>query len=86
MVRALDYGFTHFTVVLLGCLDGDGNVFVVDEHAARKWLPDRHAAGVKAMLAARASSGRLRRFVAGTDVFSRQSDGSTVAGSIRGLV
>jgi phage terminase large subunit len=78
---ALDYGFTHFTVVLLGCLDGDGNVFVVDEHAARKWLPDRHAAAVKAMLARRGQAAdRLRRFVAGVDVFSRQSDGSTVAG------
>ena len=30
---ALDYGFAHYTVVLLRCTDGDGNVFVVDEHA-----------------------------------------------------
>ena len=42
---ALDYGFAHYTVVLLGCTDGDGNVFVVDEHAERLWLPQRHAAG-----------------------------------------
>ena len=77
---ALDYGFTHYTVALLGCLDGDGNLFVVDEHAARKWLPDRHAAAVKAMLARHGQAvDRLRRFVAGADVFSRQSDGSTVA-------
>jgi hypothetical protein len=77
---SLDYGFTHYTVVLLGCLDGDGNLFVVDEHAARKWLPDRHAAAVKAMLARHGLAvDRLRRFVAGTDVFSKQSDGSTVA-------
>jgi len=77
---ALDYGFTHYTVVLLGCLDGGGNLFVVDEHAARKWLPDRHAAAVKAMLARHGQAvDRLRRFVAGADVFSRQSDGSTVA-------
>ena len=77
---ALDYGFTHYTVVLLGCLDGDGNLFVVDEHAARKWLPERHAAAVKAMLARHGVAlDRLRRFVAGADVFSRQSDGSTVA-------
>ncbi len=85
---ALDYGFTHYTVVLLGCTDGDGNLFVVDEHAERLWLPQRHAAGVKAMLA-RHSVGvgtnkrplaliDLKRFVAGADVFSRQSDGSTV--------
>lgn len=77
---ALDYGFTHYTVALLGCTDGDGNVFVVDEHAERLWLPQRHAAGIKAMLARHGVRAEdLRRFVAGTDVFSRQSDGSTVA-------
>jgi phage terminase large subunit len=47
---ALDYGFAHYTVVLLGCRDGDGNTFVVDEHAERHWLTQRHAAGIKAML------------------------------------
>ena len=77
---ALDYGFTHYTVVLLGCLDGDGNLFVVDEHAERVWLPQRHAPAVMAMLARHGlQAGGLRRFVAGTDVFSKQSDGSTVA-------
>jgi phage terminase large subunit len=82
---ALDYGFTHYTVALLGCTDGDGNVFVVDEHAERLWLPQRHAAGIKAMLARhkvgdrRLEISNLRRFVAGADVFSKQSDGTTVA-------
>ena len=37
---ALDYGFAHYTVVLLGGYDGDGNFFVVDEHAARNWMAD----------------------------------------------
>ena len=82
---ALDYGFTHYTVALLGCTDGDGNVFVVDEHAERLWLPQRHAAAIKAMLGRHKIGDRklevsdLKRFVAGADVFSRQSDGSTVA-------
>ncbi len=86
---ALDYGFTHYTVALLGCTDGDGNVFVVDEHAERLWLPQRHAAGIKAMLGRHSvgvgknqrplSLADLKRFVAGADVFSRQSDGTTVA-------
>jgi phage terminase large subunit len=98
---ALDYGFTHYTVVLLGCTDGDGNLFVVDEHAERLWLPQRHAEGVRAMLSrhsvvdGRGPSGLaqrgetvnkrplqitdLKRFVAGADVFSKQSDGTTVA-------
>jgi phage terminase large subunit len=82
---ALDYGFTHYTVVLLGCTDGDGNLYVVDEHAERLWLPERHANAVKAMIArhkfgnCRMEIGDLRRIVAGTDVFSRQSDGTTIA-------
>lgn len=77
---AMDYGFAHYTVVLLGCQDGDGNHCIVDEHAERLWLPQRHAAAIKAMLARHGVSvERLRRFVAGADVFSRQSDGTTVA-------
>src|ERR1051325_2508966 len=94
---ALDYGVAHYTVALLGCTDGDGNSFVVDEHAERLWLPQRHAAAIKAMLARHRVpvEGRslrvekletrplevsdLKRFVAGADVFSRQSDGTTIA-------
>ncbi|MGZ5529833.1 MAG: hypothetical protein ACXWJB_14240, partial [Limisphaerales bacterium] len=82
---ALDYGFAHYTVVLLGCTDCDGNVFVVDEHAERMWLPRRHAAAIKAMVQRRKLGARslelgdLKRFVAGADVFSRQSDGTTIA-------
>jgi hypothetical protein len=82
---ALDYGFAHYTVVLLGCTDGDGNLFVVDEHAERLWLPQRHAEAVRAMVGRHRIGDRalelgdLRRIVAGTDVFSRQSDGTTIA-------
>jgi len=77
---ALDYGFTHYTVVLLGCTDGDGNMYVVDEHAQRLWLPERHAEAVKSMLARHGLNlSALKRFSAGADVFGRQSDGSTVA-------
>lgn len=94
---ALDFGFTHYTVCLLGCTDGDGNIFIVDEHAERLWLPQRHAAAIKAMVGRhRVANSRwtignsqgetrpleisdLKRFVAGADVFSKQSDGTTVA-------
>jgi phage terminase large subunit len=82
---ALDYGFAHYTVVLLGCTDGDGNLFVVDEHAERLWLPQRHAEAIRAMVGRHQIGDRalevgdLRRIVAGTDVFSRQSDGTTIA-------
>jgi len=82
---ALDYGFAHYTAVLLACRDGDGNIFIVDEHAERLWLPQRHAAAVKTMLARHKIGERklavedLKRIVAGADVFSRQSDGTTIA-------
>lgn len=97
---AMDYGFAHYTVCLLGCRDGDGNTFIVDEHAERMWLPQRHASAIKAMLARRVvpvdgglvrvdrgdkprtrplELADLKRFVAGADVFSRQSDGTTIA-------
>ncbi len=77
---AMDYGFAHYTVVLLGCRDGDGNTFIVDEHAERMWLPQRHATAVKAMLGRHnLQLADLRRFVAGADVFSRQGDGTTIA-------
>src|ERR1043166_8116398 len=82
---AMDYGFTHYTVVLLGCLAGDGNMFIVDEHAERLWLPQRHAPAIVAMIGRHGISCRrleisdLKRFVAGADVFSKQSDGTTVA-------
>lgn len=79
-IAALDYGFTHYTVVLLGFQDGDGNHYIVDEHAERQWLPQRHAEAVYGMLN-RHGLGihNLKRFVAGADVFSKQSDGTTIA-------
>jgi hypothetical protein len=78
---------------------------VVDEHAERMWLPQRHAEAVKAMIARHKMNGvvamrglprlsmrsqdevqhrplllsDLRRFIAGADLFSRQSDGTTIA-------
>jgi phage terminase large subunit len=82
---ALDYGFAHYTVVLLGCRDGDGSIFIVDEHAERLWLPQRHGISIRAMMGRHKLGDRkleisdLKRFVAGADVFSRQSDGTTIA-------
>ena len=77
---AFDYGFAHYTVFLLGCTDGDGNLFVVDEHAERLWLPGQHVAGILGMLGRhKLRPESLARVVAGADVFSRQGDGTTVA-------
>src|ERR1035437_5283085 len=50
---AMDYGYTHLTVALLGCRDEAGNIYVLDEHAERHWIPQRHAQAIKSMLAAR---------------------------------
>jgi phage terminase large subunit len=77
---SFDYGFAHYTAFLLGCTDGDGNTFIVDEHAERLWLPQQHVGAIRAMLKRhelRPES--LARVVAGTDVFSRQADGTTIA-------
>ena len=82
---SLDYGFHHYTVVLLGGRDADGNIIIVDEHAARNWVPERHAQAIKALLQRHGLSlqGRYslspKYFVAGADVFARQSDGLTIA-------
>jgi hypothetical protein len=48
---ALDYGYSHYTVVLLGCRDVEDNIYIVAEHAARNWVPQRHIAAIKEMFA-----------------------------------
>lgn len=77
---AMDYGFTHYTVVYLLCADGDGNVYVIAEHAERRWLPQQHADAIKAM-ATRVVGGmhRISAFVAGADVFAKRESGNTIA-------
>lgn len=69
---ALDYGFRHPTVALLLSEDGDGNVYVVDEHVQSGWLPPRHAEAMRAMAARRGMTDEvLKEVPAGADVFSR---------------
>jgi phage terminase large subunit len=88
---SLDYGFNHYTDVLLGCTDTDGRTCVMAEHAARGWVPGRHAEAIKTMLQRfhvrlqprGAYSIALSRFVAGADVFARKSDGLTIADQYR---
>ena len=77
---AMDYGFTHYTVVLLGCTDHDGNTFIVDEHAERGKLPEWHAARVHEMLERHKLNVRsLVRFSCGEDLFAKESTGKTIA-------
>jgi phage terminase large subunit len=75
-----DYGFTHFTAVYLLAQDGDGNVYAVDEHAQRGWLPERHAAAIRSMLDRNGvAEGRLETIAAGHDVFNKDRRGSSIA-------
>jgi hypothetical protein len=48
---AMDYGYNHYTVVLLGFRDENDNITVVDEHAERHWVPQRHVEAIKEMFA-----------------------------------
>ena len=80
---ALDYGFRHYTVVLLGCKTGDGQMIVVDEHAARQGVPEWHAQEVRRMMARHSLTdfSQLDYFVAGGDIFGAESDGGSIAGA-----
>ncbi len=48
-IAGMDYGFTHYTVVLLAGRDAKDNLFILDEHAERNWIPQRHARAIKEM-------------------------------------
>lgn len=77
---ALDYGFNHWTVFYLLASDGDGNIYILDEHAARGWQIERHCDAMKALLARNGVEVyQLREIVAGTDCFARNEDGGTIA-------
>lgn len=68
---SMDYGFTHWNVVHLFGESPDGTVYTLDEHAERRWLPERHAEAVRAMLARHnVDPAELYVFVAGADVFA----------------
>lgn len=83
---SFDYGFTHYTAVLLGAKDGDGNLYIVDEYAQRMRHPVSNAEGIKRMLARHElNPGRLARFVAGADCWSKDKDGTTTAGAYADL-
>ncbi len=71
---AMDYGFTHPTVVCLFA-ENDGKIYVLDEHRQSKWLPSQHAPAITAMLERNGVSlNRLAGFVAGLDVFANKAD------------
>jgi|SRR5579871_292001 len=74
---AFDYGIRHYTCVHLMGQDGDGNVYVIDEHCERGRLVAWHANAIHSMLARYGlTASQLWQFVAGTDIFSIQEGGS----------
>lgn len=75
-----DYGFTHFTAAYLLAQSGDGIIYVVAEHGERRWLPERNAAAIHAMLARHdVKPERLTGVFAGADVFAKKQSGGTIA-------
>lgn len=71
---SLDYGYTHYTTCYLFLMH-DGIVYILDEHAERKWLPERHAEAIHAMLKRHnVAVEDLSSFVAGHDVFAQKGD------------
>ncbi len=77
---ALDYGFTHYTVCLILGEDSDGRVWVLGEHAERRWLPSRHMEAILSLvhrLGLRVQD--VDQWVIGTDAFSRDRNGRCVA-------
>lgn len=79
---ALDYGVTHYTVFYLFGQDGDGNVYITEEHGQRGWLPKRHAPAIHALLGRHGLAVKqLRELVAGHDIFQagKDRDGATIA-------
>jgi phage terminase large subunit len=76
---SLDYGYTHYTVAYL-LAAGDGDIYILDEYAARRQLVPANAAGIAAMLGRNGiAQEQLWRFVAGTDVFATRHTGTTIA-------
>lgn len=77
---SMDYGFHHYLVVHLWAEDGDGMIYTIDEHAARRMQIPQHAIGIKHMLRRwQIQPQRVRPFVAGSDVFAKRDEGPTIA-------
>lgn len=81
-----DYGTTHYTSVHLLAQDDDGFVWIVDEHAERRWLPERHVGAILAMLRRWAiDPRRIESTYAGHDCFNRNHTGATIADNYAAL-
>jgi phage terminase large subunit len=84
---AFDYGFTHPTAFGV-FTEHDGVIYLIGEHVQHKWLPAQHALAMAALLDRLGiPRHRLRRIVAGHDVFASRGDsqGKTIAEQYKAL-
>lgn len=81
-----DYGFSHYTACYLLAEDGDGNLWVLDEHAERGRLPEEHAAAIKSMVARHGLPWEaVEAILAGWDCFNKDRRGKSIADDYAGL-
>lgn len=82
---AFDYGFSHNTAFGL-YTKHDGTVYKIGEHVQHKWLPSQHAQAMDSLCErVGVPRSRIRRVVAGLDVFQSKGDehGKTIADQYR---
>lgn len=78
----MDYGFQHWNMIYLLAQIGDGQIALLDELAMRRALVPQIADALAEMLDRNGvQRHQITRFVAGTDCFSKESTGRTIADS-----
>jgi phage terminase large subunit len=85
---SMDYGYHHLTVVHLLARSPDGVILHVDEHISRRTPVEVQARSIRLMLAKwgigeHQYNRRIRKFVAGADVFAKSDEDLTVADHFR---
>lgn len=71
----MDWGYQHWCVVYLLGMDRNRTVYVIDEHAQRRWQVPQHVEAINAMLFRYGlQDWQIESFVAGADTFSVTGD------------
>lgn len=85
-IGGFDYGFSHLSCFLLAYLDDTGRIMVTDETYGRLKTPQEIAQLYYSMLARnQIHPYQITHIAAGPDIFSRESDGTTIADQYRNL-
>lgn len=83
---AMDYGWQHPTVALVGAEAANGDLYVVAEYSGPKRLPEGHTTELMGTLAdVRVQRDWLRSTVIGSDAFRTDRDGKCVADDYKAL-